>query len=49
MDEASTARVDAAGQEGHAKRLIVRDALQCADQIRPLKILSAVISIVSAS
>lgn len=42
MYKAGAAAVDAAGEEGHAKGLVVGDALQCADKISALQVLFCV-------
>ena len=39
MHEAGTAGVDAAGEEGHAERFVVGDALERADDVGALKVL----------
>lgn len=39
MDEAGTTGIDAAGEEGHAQRLIVRNPLESANDVRALQIL----------
>lgn len=39
MDEAGAAGVDAAGEEGHADRFVVRDALEGADDVGALEVL----------
>jgi hypothetical protein len=47
VDEAGAACVYAAGEEGHAERLVVRDSLEGADEVSTLKILELnVVSIV---
>jgi hypothetical protein len=39
VDEAGAARVDAAGEEGHAQGFVVRDALQGADDVGAFEVL----------
>lgn len=39
VDKASAADIDSAGEEGHAKRSLVGDALQSADEVGPFEIL----------
>lgn len=39
MHQSGTAERHGAGEEGHAQRLVVRDALECADEICAFQIL----------
>lgn len=39
MDETGAADVDGTGEESHSERLVMRDALECADEVCAFEIL----------